>query len=359
LPVGISFYTFHGLSYVIDIYYGRIKYEKNLVNYALFVSFFPLLVAGPIERATHLLPQINRSKLKFNYHDASLGLKYILWGYFKKIVIADNCGYYANHIFDNYTTYNGSTLLLGSIFFAFQIYCDFSAYSEIAYGTAKLFGYEILKNFNFPYLSKTILEFWKSWHISLTSWFRDYVYIPLGGNRVSKLKQNINLFFVFVLSGIWHGANWTFIFWGMYNALLVIAYKNNFFIPFAFKFKIYKSLSIVLNTFITFILVIVGWIFFRSENINMAFRVLNKIFSKSVFTLQYFQNRSESKVTIVFVLLLLIIEFLSRYKKSISPIELISKQNNRATSFAFYYALVISILYYGNFIESSFIYFQF
>ena len=212
LPVGISFYTFHGLSYVIDIYYKRRKVERNFIDYAVFVSFFPLLVAGPIERANHLLPQI-KSKRTFDYSKAVDGLRQILWGLFKKIVIADNCATYANMIFNHSDSYSGSTLVLGAVFFAFQIYGDFSGYSDIALGTARLLGIELLRNFAFPYFSRDIAEFWRRWHISLATWFRDYLYIPLGGSRGNAWMKIRNTFVIFLVSGFWHGANWTFIIW--------------------------------------------------------------------------------------------------------------------------------------------------
>jgi alginate O-acetyltransferase complex protein AlgI len=221
LPVGISFYTFHGLSYVLDIYNNKIKPNRNFINYSVFVSFFPLLVAGPIERATHLLPQIER-KREFDYSKAIDGLRQILWGLFKKIVIADNCAEYANLIFNNSDQYGGSTLLLGAIFFTFQIYCDFSGYSDIALGTARLFGIDLLRNFAFPYFSRDIAEFWRRWHISLSSWFRDYLYIPLGGSKGGTLKKVRNTFIIFLVSGFWHGANWTFIVWGLLNAIYIM-----------------------------------------------------------------------------------------------------------------------------------------
>ena len=213
LPVGISFYTFHGLSYVIDIYKNRIEPEKNFIDYAVFVSFFPLLVAGPIERATHLLPQIKRVRI-FDYSKAVDGLRQILWGLFKKVVIADNAAKFADNIFNNGSAYGGSTILLGAIFFAVQIYCDFSGYSDIAIGTARLFGIELLRNFAFPYFSRDIAEFWQRWHISLSSWFRDYLYIPLGGSKASTAIRIRNTFIIFLVSGFWHGAIWTFIFFG-------------------------------------------------------------------------------------------------------------------------------------------------
>ncbi len=214
LPVGISFYTFHGLSYLIDIYYKRIPSEKNVVDYALFVSYFPLLVAGPIERATHLLPQV-KLKRSFDFEKAKEGVYQIIWGLVKKVVIADTCSTYANAIFDNYTSMNSLSLILGAVYFAFQIYGDFSGYSDMALGMSKLFGLDLLRNFNYPYFSRDIAEFWRRWHISLSSWFRDYLYIPLGGSRGSKLKQVRNVFIIFVVSGFWHGANWTFLAWGL------------------------------------------------------------------------------------------------------------------------------------------------
>ena len=221
LPVGISFYTFHGLSYVIDIYKDRIKAEKNFIDYSVFVSFFPLLVAGPIERATHLLPQIQKKRV-FNYAIAVDGLKQILWGLFKKVVIADQCAEIANMTFNNYGDYSGSTLALGAVFFAFQIYGDFSGYSDIALGTARLFGIDLLRNFAFPYFSRDIAEFWRRWHISLSTWFRDYLYIPLGGSKGGTWPKVRNTFIIFLVSGFWHGANWTFIIWGLLNALYIM-----------------------------------------------------------------------------------------------------------------------------------------
>ena len=221
LPVGISFYTFHGLSYILDIYKGKIKAERNFIDYSVFVSFFPLLVAGPIERATHLLPQIQKKRV-FDYSKAVDGLRQILWGLFKKIVIADQCAEYANLIFNGGGGQSGSTLVLGALMFTFQIYCDFSGYSDIALGTARLFGIELLRNFAFPYFSRDIAEFWRRWHISLSSWFKDYLYIPLGGSKGGMWMKVRNTFIIFLVSGFWHGANWTFIIWGFLNALYIM-----------------------------------------------------------------------------------------------------------------------------------------
>lgn len=287
LPVGISFYTFHGLSYVIDIYYNRIKAEKNYIDYAVFVSFFPLLVAGPIERATHLLPQI-KAKRTFNYERAVDGLRQILWGLFKKIVIADHCAKYANLIFNDFGSHSGSELFLGAIFFTFQIYGDFSGYSDIALGTARLFGIELLKNFNFPYFSRDIAEFWRRWHISLSTWFRDYLYIPLGGSKGGTWMKVRNTFIIFLVSGFWHGANWTFIAWGFLNALYIMpsiifnTNRNN--LDIVAKGKILPTFKEFISIFITFLLTVFAWIFFRSGNISLAFDYISKIFSKSLFT---------------------------------------------------------------------------
>jgi alginate O-acetyltransferase complex protein AlgI len=287
LPVGISFYTFHGLSYIIDIYKNRINAEKNYVDYAVFVSFFPLLVAGPIERATHLLPQIQKKRV-FNYSQASDGLRQILWGLFKKVVIADQCAEYANLTFNNPDSYSGSTLFLGAIFFAFQIYGDFSGYSDIAIGTAKLFGIKLLKNFDFPYFSRDIAEFWRRWHISLSTWFRDYLYIPLGGNKGSKWSKIKNTFIIFLVSGFWHGANWTFIIWGFLNALYilpsVVLNTNRTHLDTVAQNSKLPNLKELFSMALTFVLTTIAWILFRSENIESALQYYVGIFSSSFFS---------------------------------------------------------------------------
>ena len=282
LPVGISFYTFHGLSYVIDIYQKRIRAERNFIDYSVFVSFFPLLVAGPIERATHLLPQIKKER-HFDYSQAANGLRQILWGLFKKIVIADNCAEYANAIFNNSAAFSGSTLVLGAFFFAFQIYCDFSGYSDIALGTARLFGIDLLRNFAFPYFSRDIAEFWRRWHISLSSWFKDYLYIPLGGSRGGTWMKLRNTFIIFLVSGFWHGANWTFIIWGGLNALYflpsMLLNKNRMNLGTVAEGKLLPSVKDLLNMSITFALTLFAWIFFRAENVQHAFQYISQIFS--------------------------------------------------------------------------------
>lgn len=287
LPVGISFYTFHGLSYVIDIYKSRIKAERNFVDYAVFVSFFPLLVAGPIERATHLLPQIKRERT-FDYSKAVDGLRQILWGLFKKIVIADNCAEYANQIFNNSADHTGSTLVLGALFFTLQIYGDFSGYSDIALGTARLFGIELLRNFAFPYFSRDIAEFWRRWHISLSSWFKDYLYIPLGGSKGGNWMRIRNTFIIFIVSGFWHGANWTFLAWGALNALFIMpsivmkTNRNN--LETVAQGKLIPSAKELFQMAVTFALAVFAWIFFRAENIHHAVEYISGIFSKSLFS---------------------------------------------------------------------------
>jgi D-alanyl-lipoteichoic acid acyltransferase DltB (MBOAT superfamily) len=281
LPVGISFYTFHGLSYVIDIYRNKIAPEKNIVDYSLFVSFFPLLVAGPIERATHLLPQLKKVRV-FEYDKAVDGLRQILWGLFKKIVIADNCAVFANSIFDHSGDYSGSTLVIGALFFTFQIYGDFSGYSDIALGTARLLGIELLKNFNFPYFSRDIAEFWRRWHISLSSWFKDYLYIPLGGSKGGTLQTVRNTFLIFLVSGFWHGANWTFVAWGFLNALFILpsilTHHNRDHLEIVAKGKYLPSLKEFLSILFTFSLTVLAWIFFRATDLPHAFSYLKGIF---------------------------------------------------------------------------------
>ena len=282
LPVGISFYTFHGLSYVIDMYNNRIKPEKNFIDYSVFVSFFPLLVAGPIERATHLLPQVKKERY-FDYSKAVDGLRQILWGLFKKIVIADKCAEYANTIFDHSSSYYGSTLILGAVFFSFQIYCDFSGYSDIAIGTARLFGIELLRNFAFPYFSRDIAEFWRRWHISLTTWFRDYLYIPLGGSKGGMWMKVRNTFIIFLVSGFWHGANWTFIAWGAINALyflpLLLLNKNRTHTDMPAQQKIIPGFTEFCQIAFTFFLTSLAWVFFRAKNLNHAFLYFKNIVS--------------------------------------------------------------------------------
>jgi alginate O-acetyltransferase complex protein AlgI len=280
LPVGISFYTFQTLSYSIDIYRGKLNPTRNFIAFAAFVSFFPQLVAGPIERATNLLPQFLQ-KRKLNPEEVLLGLRQIIWGLFKKIVVADNCARYANEIFNNYEHYNSLTLSLGAIAFAFQIYGDFSGYSDIAIGTARLFNFKLMKNFSYPYFSRDIAEFWRRWHISLSTWFRDYLYIPLGGSKASLSKVIRNIFIIFLVSGFWHGANWTFVCWGFLNALyflpLILSKRNRKHLDIVAGNKVFPNIKHLLSILLTFGLTSLAWIFFRADSITEAYYYIQKI----------------------------------------------------------------------------------
>jgi D-alanyl-lipoteichoic acid acyltransferase DltB (MBOAT superfamily) len=355
LPVGISFYTFHGLSYIIDIYKKRINAVTNVVDYALFVSYFPLLVAGPIERATHLLPQLQQ-KRTFNYHTATEGLRQILWGLFKKVVIADGCAEYANKIFDGYTGYNGSTLFTGALFFAFQIYGDFSGYSDIALGTSKILGIDLLRNFSFPYFSRDIAEFWRRWHISLSTWFRDYVYIPLGGSRGSTWVKIRNTFVIFLLSGFWHGANWTFLAWGALNALyflpLLITGSNRNNLHIAAAGKLLPSFRDAVNILLTFLLTVFAWIFFRSSNLQQAFQILEHIFSFSFFTLPAFVP----KALMLLLLFFIVVEWWGREYHN--PLQVVYLRWPLVMRWSFYMILALFIYMHSSY-EKTFIYFQF
>ncbi len=359
LPVGISFYTFHGLSYVIDIYKDRINPEKDFINYSVFVSFFPLLVAGPIERATHLLPQIIK-KREFDYSKAVNGLRQILWGLFKKVVIADNCATYANTIFNNSSDYSGSTLFLGVLFFAFQIYCDFSGYSDIALGTARLFGIDLLRNFAFPYFSRDIAEFWRRWHISLSSWFRDYLYIPLGGSKGGNWMKIRNTFIIFLMSGFWHGANWTFIVWGLLNAIYImpsiISKTNRTNLDIVASGKYFPTLREFVSMGITFGLTLLAWVFFRANNLEHAFSYLSQIFSNTLFTIPNFPEFEKSIPILILTGIFLCIEWLGREQQF--AIEHLGIGWNKPVRWTMYYAIILVIFYYaGN--EQQFIYFQF
>ena len=286
LPVGISFYTFSALSYSIDVYKGKIEPTKDIIQLFAFIGFFPKLIAGPIERATNLLPQFGRART-FDYETGVDGLRQILWGLFKKMVVADNCAVYVDRIFNSYSTQSGSTLLFAAILFAFQIYGDFSGYSDMAIGTAKLFGFKFKPNFKVPYFSRDIAEFWRRWHISLTTWFRDYVYIPIGGSRCSKAKIIRNTFVIFLLSGFWHGANWTFIAWGAYHALLflplILLGKNRKYRDTVAENRFFPNLKEIGQMTLTFFLAVIGWIIFRADTLEQAGNYMAGIASASLF----------------------------------------------------------------------------
>lgn len=360
LPVGISFYTFHGLSYVIDIYNQRIKAEKNWVDYALFVSFFPLLVAGPIERATHLLPQLKVSR-KFEYQKGVDGLRQILWGLFKKMVVADNCAHYANIVFYDYHHYTGTTLIFGAIMFAFQIYCDFSGYSDIALGTARLFGIELLRNFNYPYFSRDIAEFWRRWHISLSTWFRDYLYIPLGGSKGGNWMRIRNTFIIFIVSGFWHGANWTFIMWGFLNALFImpsiIRRTNRTNLDIVAKGKLIPNFKEFSQILITFLLACFCWIFFRANTVSDAFEYVGRIGTTLTKGIGYpYKLLNGDLSVIIFVIILLAFEWPMR--NHLHPLRFEFTKIGRPFRWSICIGLTLLILWFAG-EQETFIYFQF
>lgn len=355
LPVGISFYTFQALSYTIDVYRRKLEPTKSFIDFFAFISFFPQLVAGPIERATNLLPQFYQ-KRTFDYQKAIDGMRQILWGLFKKMVIADNCAEYANLIFNNSGEYSGSTHLLGALFFTFQIYCDFSGYSDIAIGTARLFGFNLMRNFAFPYFSRDIAEFWRRWHISLSTWFRDYLYIPLGGSRGGLGSQVRNTFIIFLVSGFWHGANWTFVFWGGLNAIyflpLLLTNKNRTHLNIVAHGKYLPSIREFFSVVFTFCLTVLAWVFFRAESMSHAWSYLGEIFSPSVFTKPEVLPLSILGLIIVFFTF----EWIGRDGQyAIAHLDLKWKRPFR---WALYYAIIVAIFWFGG-KEQAFIYFQF
>ncbi|MBU2948017.1 MBOAT family O-acyltransferase [Zobellia uliginosa] len=359
LPVGISFYTFQTLSYTIDIYRNKLKPSDNFIAFSAFVSFFPQLVAGPIERATHLLPQFNR-KRTFDYAIAVDGLRQILWGFFKKIVIADNCAEYANQIFNNSAELSGSTLVVGAIFFTFQIYGDFSGYSDIAIGTSRLFGFDLMQNFNFPYFSRDMAEFWRRWHISLSTWFRDYLYIPLGGSRGGTLMKIQNTFIIFIVSGFWHGANWTFIAWGALNALyflpLLLSKNNRRNLDTVAEGRFLPNIKELCQILTTFLLTVFAWIFFRAENISHAYHYIKEILSLSFFEIPKFDHMSRAFLVCLMILFFISIEWLGRTNQY--ALEKIGFKWNKNLRILFYFGIILLIfLFSGS--EQEFIYFQF
>ncbi|TXB61411.1 MBOAT family O-acyltransferase, partial [Phaeodactylibacter luteus] len=359
LPVGISFYTFQTLSYTIDVYKRKLEPTKDFIAFSAFISFFPQLVAGPIERATHLLPQFY-TKRTFDYSKAVDGMRQILWGLFKKIVIADNCAEYANQIFNNSADMNGSTLVLGALFFTFQIYGDFSGYSDIAIGTSRLFGFDLMQNFNFPYFSRDIAEFWRRWHISLSTWFRDYLYIPLGGSRGGTWMKVRNTFIIFIVSGFWHGANWTFIIWGALNAIyflpLLLTNNNRNNLETVAQGKLLPSIKELSFMILTFGLTVFAWIFFRAENIGHAISYISKILSSSLFEIPKFSGMRNALTTIILVAIFVLIEWKGR--KDQYAIAHLGIKWKPPIRYAMYYAIVIAIFWFSG-KEQQFIYFQF
>jgi len=352
LPVGISFYTFQTMSYTIDIYKGKLKPTKDFISFASFVSFFPQLVAGPIERASNLLPQIFKKRV-FKYEQGVQGLRLILWGMFKKVVIADSIAPEVNDIFGNYQELGGGTLWLGAIYFAFQIYCDFSGYSDIAIGTSKLFGFELMSNFKFPYFSRNIGEFWRRWHISLSTWFRDYLYIPLGGSQKGKWMSIRNIFIIFLVSGFWHGANWNFVFWGLFHSML--------FLP-SFIFNTnrkYTASIIAENTLLpkpkeiiqigtTFIVVTIGWVFFRSDTLEDSFIFLYKM----IFEFDINLSRAYG---LLYIILLTTLDYMIRTNER----NIIFTKNKLANNSLFILFIISIVLLFFKETSADFIYFQF
>lgn len=360
LPVGISFYTFHGLSYVLDIYNEKIKPRQNIIDYSLFVSFFPLLVAGPIERARHLLPQIEKPRT-FDYIKAKDGAKQILWGLFKKMVIADGCAKYVDLAFTNTESSPGWFLCLAAILFAFQIYGDFSGYTDIALGTARLLGFELLQNFKFPYFSRDIAEFWRRWHVSLSSWFKDYLYIPLGGSRGGMAKTIRNTFIIFLVSGFWHGANWTYLAWGglhaMYMIPLIIRHKNRIHtIDIVAQETIFPSLKETGQLFVTFMLVVIAWIFFRADSVGHAINYIAHIPHNFLGILPSDINERKLIIYILLVAFMLIVEWFGRKDKH--ALTSILDRWGLFPRCAFYYLLIILIFFFAG-DAKNFIYFQF
>jgi alginate O-acetyltransferase complex protein AlgI len=354
LPVGISFYTFQTMSYTIDVFRGKLEATKDPLAVFTYVAFFPQLVAGPIERASNLLPQFFK-KREFTYQQGSDGMKLILWGLFKKMVIADNCALIVNPIFENYHTASGIELIMGAILFAFQIYGDFSGYSDIAIGVAKLFGFDLMTNFRTPYFSRDIAEFWRRWHISLSTWFRDYLYIPLGGSRVTMGKAIRNIFIVFLVSGFWHGANWTFIAWGGIHAALFIPifligknrahlHEGDHLLP---------SLKELFQMGSTFFLVCVAWVFFRSESVGEAWEYLSAIFDNHLIPDSFAWFSYNLRIALIGFL---IIEWVGRFERNVAFEPFLTK--NPIIKYSIYYGLVFAIFWMGG-KETQFIYFQF
>ena len=355
LPVGISFYTFQALSYSIDVYRGTIRPTRDVVAFFAYVSFFPQLVAGPIERASSLLPQFERSR-RFDYALAVDGLRQMLWGFFKKLIVADGCAVYVDQVYADPSLYGGATLIVAAVLFSFQIYGDFSGYSDIAIGCSKLFGIRLRRNFNVPYFSRDIAEFWRRWHISLTSWFRDYLYIPLGGSRVSRLRVVLNTMIIFLVSGFWHGANWTFLAWGFFHALLfmplILLGRNRRYRDTVAADRCLPSWSDAGRMLLTFVLATVGWVIFRSPSLS--------------FTLHYFAGmvhggqflsptNGDFPFLIPALLLLLVVEWVNRDQSH----EFCRQPRRRWLRWLCYMSVIFIILAFMQTNEMPFIYFQF
>lgn len=369
LPVGISFYTFQALSYTMDVYRGEIQPQKNFFKYALFVSFFPQLVAGPIERSKNLLSQVDEVHV-FDQKRVEEGLLLMAWGFFEKLVISDRVAIIVNQVYNNYANYQGITLAIATILFSIQIYCDFCGYSDIARGAAKVLGFRLTKNFRCPYFSRTIVEFWKRWHITLTSWFRDYLYIPMGGNRKGKLRKYVNIMIVFSVSGLWHGANWTFVVWGVLNGLYQIVGE----ITCSTRRKLEKRFHFEEQTFgrklfqilVTFLLVNSTWVFFRAESIHQALTIIRQmltvfnpwvLFDGTLFQLGL--DKAEILVGVLAIIIKIICSVMEYYGKLYT----IWESQGGLTKWILTYGLIVSIIVFGiygsEYDSGQFIYFQF
>ena len=357
LPVGISFYTFQALSYTIDIYQKKLPATHDIIEFFAFISFFPQLVAGPIERATNLLPQFQKER-KFDYAKAVDGLRQMLWGFLKKLVVADNCAAVVNEHWNDYQTLPGLTLFILGVLFTLQIYCDFSGYSDIAIGCARLFGINLMRNFNVPYFSRSIPEFWRRWHISLTTWFRDYIYFPLGGSRCGKWKTIRNVYIVWGISGLWHGANWTFVCWGLFHATLLAVYNI---LGISTKYKqvvayghFLPNLKETGQMMLTFFLAVLGWIIFRAESMSQA----AGFFHAMVCNTFYDPSKLYGLMFLRFGLLLLLVEWLQRDKQHALQLPVVKPFNYKVVRWGIYY-LVLALIYNYTGTSQSFIYFQF
>jgi len=354
LPVGISFYTLQTLSYSIDVYKKKFTPTKDFIAFAAFVSFFPQLVAGPIERAKNLLPQFYK-KREFEYELAVDGLKQMLWGFLKKMILADQCAIYVDKVFNNYSEYSGSSLVFGAVFFTIQVYADFSGYSDIAIGTSKLFGFKLMKNFDYPYFSRDMSEWWRRWHISLTTWFRDYVFIPLGSTRKNKKLLVRNIFIIYILSGLWHGANWTFIIWGGLNALFSLPYilikKRKRTTKIVAKGRLLPSAGELSGMLSTFSLFTFAVIFFRSETVYDAYKYISIIFSRTLFSIPDVYKKG-----LLFIAVFIVIEWFGR--ECNYPIERIGNNWPRILRWSFYYLLILCLFLFTT-QSQQFVYFQF
>lgn len=353
LPVGISFYTFQAVGYTIDVYRGDIKHEKHFGIYALFVSFFPQLVAGPIERAKSLLPQFRAFK-KFDYNKAVEGIKLMLWGFFIKLVVADRLAIYVDTVYGNADQHSSFTLLTATIFFAVQIYCDFAGYSSIAIGCAKIMGFDLITNFKRPYFAQSCAEFWQRWHISLSTWFRDYIYIPLGGNQVSKTRNYTNLMITFVVSGLWHGANWTYVIWGGLNGLYQIVFKILKFNPSKKDITQKSPLKYFLNVFLTFVFICFSWIFFRADSFSHALGIIKRIGTEPG---PIFIGDNSAFAYGIFGIVLLFLK--DGFDEFFPTKKMFFTSSNRLVRTVSYAVIVILIMLIGVFDGGQFIYFQF